>query len=265
MVRHAGGLGLVPQDAADVHVHEGMGIAGTVAGHRVAVGNRAMMQVEGVVIPGDLEQLAGTWQGEGLTVAFAAVDGHSTGAIAFGDSQRPEAARVVSALKARGVRIVLLSGDAKATTARIAAGIGADEWLGEVPPGEKADAIKRFQTGGAVVAMVGDGINDAPALAVADLGIAMGSGADLARQSAPVVLMSDSLLRIPETFALAARTLRIVRQNLFWAFFYNTTGIILAITGVLNPILAAGAMVFSSLSVIGNSLRLNRSAPAPGE
>ena len=265
LVRHANDQGVALMDAVDIQVHEGMGIAGTVAGHRIVVGNRAMLLAKEVLLSEELEGIANTWQSAGLTVAFSAVDGRCSGAVALGDSPRQEAVAVISALKARGIHIVVLSGDAQATTARIAKAIGADEWLGEVPPGEKAVAIKRFQVGGAVVAMVGDGINDAPALAVADLGIAMGSGADLARQTAPVVLMSDSLLRIPETFALATRTLRIVRQNLFWAFFYNTTGIILAIAGVLNPILAAGAMVFSSLSVIGNSLRLSRSLPASGE
>ncbi|MBL0209354.1 MAG: heavy metal translocating P-type ATPase [Holophagaceae bacterium] len=258
LVRHASDQGLALQDATDIQVREGMGIAGSVAGRRTAVGNLSMFLADGIDLPAELLTRAGAWQTDGLTVAFAAVDGRCAGAMAFGDSPRQEATGVISALRARGIRVVLLSGDAQSTTERIARAVGADEWVGGVPPGEKAAAIQRLQAGGAVVAMVGDGINDAPALAVADLGIAMGSGADLARQTAPVVLMSDSLLRIPETFALAAHTLRIVRQNLFWAFFYNTAGIILAIAGVLNPILAAAAMVFSSLSVIGNSLRLNR-------
>ncbi|MDE3245760.1 MAG: heavy metal translocating P-type ATPase [Acidobacteriota bacterium] len=265
LARHASEEGMALRDAMDIQVREGMGIAGTVAGHRVVVGNRAMIQAEGGAVPPDLEDVARTWQEAGLTVAYAAVDGRSAGALAFGDSPRPEAVKVVSELRKWGIRIVLLSGDAQATTERIASVIGADECFGEVPPAEKAAAIKRLQATGAVVAMVGDGINDAPALAAADLGIAMGSGADLAMQTAPVVLMSNSLLRIPETFQLAGRTLRIVRQNLFWAFFYNATGIILAMAGVLNPILAAGAMVLSSLSVIGNSLRLNRFQPAAGE
>ena len=136
--------------------------------------------------------------------------------------------------------------------------MGVDEWVGGVSPAEKAETVGRLQAEGKVVAMVGDGVNDAPALAAADLGIAMGSGADLATHAAPVVLMRDSLERITRVFRLANLTLRILKQNLFWAFFYNVLGISLAMTGVLNPILAAGAMVLSSLSVIGNSMRLGR-------
>jgi P-type E1-E2 ATPase len=165
---------------------------------------------------------------------------------------------VIAELRVRGVRTVLLSGDARATTERIARAVGVDECVGEVSPGEKAEAVRRFQAQGRVVAMVGDGINDAPALAAADLGIAMGSGADLAMHAAPVVLMRDSLTRITRVFRLATLTLRVLKQNLFWAFFYNAAGISLAMTGVLNPILAAAAMVLSSLSVIGNSMRLGR-------
>jgi P-type E1-E2 ATPase len=205
-----------------------------------------------------LEAKAAAWETEGLTVAFAAVDGRCTGALAFGDRPRPEAAEVIAELRARGVRTVLLSGDAPATTERIAKAVGVDDFLGGVSPEEKAEAVRRFQAQGQVVAMVGDGINDAPALAAADLGIAMGSGADLAMHAAPVVLMRDSLTRITRVFRLATLTLRVLKQNLFWAFFYNTAGISLAMTGVLNPILAAGAMVLSSLSVIGNSMRLGR-------
>jgi P-type E1-E2 ATPase len=184
------------------------------------------------------------------------VDGTCAGALAFGDRPRPEATAVIAELRARGVRTVLLSGDAIATTERIARAVGVDAFVGEVSPSEKAEAVRRFQAQGKVVAMVGDGINDAPALAAADLGIAMGSGADLAMHAAPVVLMRDSLARITRVFRLATLTLRVLKQNLFWAFFYNTAGISLAMTGVLNPILAAGAMVLSSLSVIGNSMRL---------
>jgi Cu+-exporting ATPase len=185
--------------------------------------------------------------------------------MAFGDRLRPEAVEVIRALRARGVHTFLLSGDAQATTERLARAAGVDEFRGEVPPAGKSAVVKHFQDQGRVVAMVGDGINDAPALAAADIGIALGSGADLARHTAPVVLMSESLHRIPETFALAHRTLRVVKQNLFWAFAYNAAGVPLAagilfpFTGlVLSPMIASAAMSFSSVTVISNALRLRR-------
>jgi len=256
--RYATEQGLPRLDATGIEVRAGRGIQGTVANRRVAVGNRRLMVEAGLSLPPEVELKARAWESEGLTVAFAAVDGTVTGALAFGDRPRPEAAAVIAELRARGVRVVLLSGDAWATTERIAKAVGVDDWVGEVSPEEKAEAVRRFQAQGRVVAMVGDGINDAPALAAADLGIAMGSGADLAMHAAPVVLMRDSLTRITRVFRLATLTLRVLKQNLFWAFFYNTAGISLAMTGVLNPILAAGAMVLSSLSVIGNSMRLGR-------
>jgi P-type E1-E2 ATPase len=138
----------------------------------------------------------------------------------------------------------------------VAETIGADEWIAEATPARKVEVLAGLQKGGAKVAMLGDGVNDAPSLAQADLGIALGAGADIAVHAAPLVLMGNSLASVVETLDLARRARRIVRQNLFWAFVYNTTGITLAVTGVLNPILAAGAMVLSSLSVIANSRRL---------
>jgi heavy metal translocating P-type ATPase len=256
--RYATDQGVDRLDACDIEIRAGQGLLGTVAGQRVLVGNRKLMAEEGVALSPLLETQAQGWEAEGLTVAFAAVGGVCAGALAFGDRPREEAAAVIAELRARGVRTVLLSGDAPTTTERIALAVGVDEWVGGVSPTEKAETVRRFQAEGKVVAMVGDGVNDAPALAAADLGIAMGSGADLATHAAPVVLMRDSLTRITGVFRLASLTLRVLKQNLFWAFFYNTLGISLAMTGVLNPILAAGAMVLSSLSVIGNSMRVGR-------
>ena len=152
----------------------------------------------------------------------------------------------------------MMTGDNRVTAEAVAQQLGIDQVFAEVMPEDKAGKVRELQSQGKIVAMAGDGVNDAPALAAAQLGIAMGSGADLAMQAAPVVLMSSNLRHAGEVFELSRRTLRIVRQNLFWAFFYNVGGIALAVTGVLNPILAAGAMVLSSLSVIGNSMRLRR-------
>jgi P-type E1-E2 ATPase len=163
-----------------------------------------------------------------------------------------------AALKHRGIEVRLISGDAQATTKWTATCLGITSYEAEVLPEEKAEAVRRLQKRNAVVAMIGDGINDAPALAQANLGIAMGSGTDVAMKAAAVVLMNGFLRRTLDVFDLSQKTMRIVRQNLFWAFFYNTIGIALAVAGILNPIMAAIAMLLSSVSVVGNSMRLRR-------
>jgi len=153
---------------------------------------------------------------------------------------------------------MIVLGDSHATTQWVSQQVGTDGFLGGAQPLEKAQFVSEARNQGQITAMVGDGVNDAPALAAADLGISVGSGADIAMKAAGIVLMSNDISKITEVIDLARKTLRIIRQNLFWAFLYNTVGISLAIAGLLNPILAAGAMVVSSLSVIGNSLRLCR-------
>jgi heavy metal translocating P-type ATPase len=233
--------------ASGITLHPGMGISGQVEGVTYFVGNRALAQV-----------LAGTCNGATAagTVAYFGWDGAVRGAMTFGDRIRPDAAALCTHLRQRGVRTLLLSGDSAAATESTAAAIGADAWTAEATPARKAEIIRQLRQGGEVVAMIGDGVNDAPSLAQADLGIALGSGADIAMQAAPLVLMGNSLGGVIATLDLARRTFRIVRQNLFWAFVYNAIGMALAVTGVLNPILAAAAMVLSSLSVIANSRRL---------
>ncbi|MBI5085560.1 MAG: heavy metal translocating P-type ATPase [Acidobacteria bacterium] len=239
----------------EVRIVKGQGIAGVCQGREVAAGNRLFLQPAG--IPDEIERQARAWEETGSTVTFAAYDGQAVAAIGCGDRLRPESRGVVAALHGRGVKTILLSGDAEATTRWVASEIGASDFRAEVLPEGKRAFVEECRSKGATVAMLGDGVNDAPALAAAHLGIALGSGSDLAMQAAPVVLMSSSIGRVTEVFDIARSTLRVVRQNLFWAFFYNAAGITLAVTGVLNPILAAGAMVLSSLSVVGNSLRLN--------
>jgi heavy metal translocating P-type ATPase len=237
--------------ARDVTIHRGMGISGVVGERRYYIGNRHLMESFGAqapAVPGE----------PGITVAFFGWDGAVRGHLALGDRIRPEAAGLCAELRRRGVRTMLLSGDARATTEAIANAIGADLCLGEATPERKVEILRGLQRAGAKVAFIGDGVNDAPSLAQADLGIALGTGADIAIEAAPLVLMGSSLDAVVETLDLARRTFRIVRQNLFWAFAYNTVGISLAVAGVLTPIVAAGAMVLSSLSVIGNSRRLSR-------
>jgi heavy metal translocating P-type ATPase len=251
---HACEKGLSLEPAEDVEIHQGLGISGRVDGVAVAAGNRRFM--EGRRMDPDVEAQAREWESRGWTVTFVAAGDDVTGGLALGDRVRPEAPRLVTDLRRRGVETLLLSGDAPATTAVIAAAIGVDGYRAGVLPAEKLEVIRELQAAGKTVAMIGDGVNDAPALAAADLGIALGSGTDLAIQAAPVVLMMPSLDRALEVFDASRATLRVVRQNLFWAFFYNVAGITLAITGLLTPIFAAGAMILSSLSVIGNSMRL---------
>jgi heavy metal translocating P-type ATPase len=249
--------GAAMPDAAGIEVRKGLGITGVVAGGRVVIGNRRLLEECGFAPPPAQIAEARRKEETGATVAFWAA-GHRSGLLVFGDSLRDDARALVDALHTRGIRVAIVSGDSTATTAWAAQAVGADEHRAEALPAQKAEIVAEFQRAGRTVAMLGDGVNDAPALAAANLGIALGSGADIAMQAAPVVLMQPSLARVIEVFELAHRTRRIVAQNLFWAFVYNAGGIALAIAGILNPILAAGAMVLSSLSVIGNSSRLNR-------
>jgi len=229
--------------ASEIMIHAGKGISGVVDGVRYFIGS------------GKLVGHASACSNSGTTVYFG-WDGTTKGTMTFGDRVRPEAVELCRNLRGRGVRTLLLSGDSDAATRSVAAEIGADDWKAEATPGDKAALIRELQQRGQVVAMVGDGVNDAPGLAQADLGIALGSGTDIAMQAAPLVLMGASLNGVTDMLDLARKTFRIVRQNLFWAFAYNVVGIALAITGVLNPILSAAAMVLSSLSVIANSRRL---------
>lgn len=258
VVRQAVEQGIEFQEAKEVEVRKGLGVTGRVAGHQVFIGNRRLAEEQAMFIPEAAELRAQILESEGRTVALFGWDGTVKGSLAFGDRLREDAATVFAELKKRGIRTMIVSGDAHETTAWTAAAVGADDFLAEALPDEKTAVIEKLQAQGVTVAMIGDGINDAPALAQANLGIAIGSGADIAMRAAAVVLMSNSLGKLLEVFDLANKTWRIVRQNLFWAFFYNTLGISLAVVGVLNPILAAGAMLLSSLSVIGNSMRLSR-------
>ncbi len=237
--------------ATDVRTHPGMGITGTVEGVAYFLGNRRLIEALGV----SADALPAI-RDESRTIIYFGWDAAVRGAMSFGDRIRPEATTLCTALQQRGIRTLLLSGDTRSITESTAAAIGADRWIAEATPDQKVETIRSLQQAGERVAMIGDGVNDAPSLARADLGIALGTGADIALQAAPLVLMNGSLSAVTETLDLARRCFRIVRQNLFWAFAYNTLGITLAITGVLSPILAAAAMVLSSLSVIANSRRL---------
>ena len=247
-------------EAGAVEIHKGEGISGLVCGRRVFIGNRQLMSSAACLVDADADRRAQEWQQAGRTVAFFAWDGAVRGLLGFGDEIKPGAAEMVQRLRDRGISVQLVSGDAWPTTAVVARQIGVQDCTAEALPAMKASIVAQLQKAGKRVALIGDGVNDAPALAQADLGIALGTGADIAMGAAPVVLVSGSLAKVEEAFRMGAKTTRVVRQNLFWAFFYNIVGITLALTGVLTPIFAAAAMLLSSTSVVANSMRLTRQA-----
>jgi P-type E1-E2 ATPase len=186
------------------------------------------------------------------------VDGQPRGLLAAADTLKPGAEEAVAALREMGLKMALISGDNRQTVAAVAAQVGIEHTLAEVLPGDKAAKIAELQAAGEVVAMAGDGVNDAPALAQADVGIALGTGADVALEAADLTLIRDDLALIPQAIHLSRHMMRIIRQNLFWAFCYNTVAIPAAALGLLSPALAALAMAMSSVSVVTNSLRLRK-------
>jgi heavy metal translocating P-type ATPase len=239
----------------------GFGVVGSVEGREMAVGKAKLLADNGIVVADHwLVELA-RLEEEGKTAFLAGWDGEARGVIAVADSIREGAGAAVTRLKLRGITTAMITGDNHRTAARIAEQVGIDEIHAEVLPGEKAAAVSRLRAQGRAVVFVGDGINDAPALTEADLGIAMGSGTGVAVEAGDVVLLNSDPLLVPSSIDLAGATLRTIRQNLFWAFGYNTAAIPIAALGLLNPMIAAGAMAFSSVSVVLNALRLRRFTP----
>ncbi|MGZ5444658.1 MAG: heavy metal translocating P-type ATPase [Thermoanaerobaculia bacterium] len=240
----------------------GKGVFGVVDGRRVFLGNLALLD-EIHVRPGELAEWAEKLRGDGQTVMFVIVDGKAAGLISVADPVKETTAEAIRELHAEGLRIVMLTGDSRTTAQAVAKRLGIDDVIAEVLPGEKADAVKKLQQEGRLVAMAGDGINDAPALAQAEVGIAMGTGTDVAMESADVTLVKGDLRGIVRARRLSLATMKNIRQNLFFAFIYNALGVPIAagvlypVFGILlSPMIAAAAMSFSSVSVIGNALRL---------
>jgi Cu+-exporting ATPase len=293
VVREAGARGLELHDPTAFEAAPGRGVAATVPdgscgdpaadaseadGVRVLVGTRSFLEDHQVPITDALRAEAERIEGSAQTVLWVALHGRAAGLIGVADTVKDGSAEAVASLRAAGLRVVMLTGDSQRVAASVARQVGIDEVRSEVLPARKADAVKELQLGGAgVVAMVGDGINDAPALAQADIGIAIGTGADVAMEAADVTLMRGDLRSVPEALALSRATMRTIRQNLFWAFFYNVAlipvaaGALYAVTFLpmmlraLHPILAALAMALSSVTVVANSLRLDGAAvPWPG-
>ena len=259
----AAGVAAAPQPGVDnVMALPGKGVSGLVDGSHVIAGTEALMRESGIDVT-PLEASAREWAADAHTVIFVAMAGQAAAAFGIADTMRPNAAAVVAGLRARGLRTVMLTGDRQATADAVARHAGVNEVIAEVLPDGKVTAIKSLQASGRVVAMVGDGLNDAPALAQADIGMAMASGTDIATEAASVTLMRSDLASVTEAIVLARKTMRTMKQNLFWAFVYNVIGIPVAagvlypVFGILlSPILASAAMAFSSVSVVSNSLRL---------
>jgi heavy metal translocating P-type ATPase len=252
---------LAAPPAADFTMNAGHGVSARVEGIEISVGNRMLMRARRLQIAAHLEEQATAWEDQGLTAAFVGWDGRARGALGIGDILKPGARGVVKELQRLGAEVAMITGDHARTAHSVAAEVGIDRVLAGVLPQDKADEVRRLQGDGRVVAMVGDGINDAPALVQADLGIAIGTGTDVAIESSDITLISGDLDGVITALALARRTIRTIRQNLVWAFAYNVAAIPLAASGVLPPIFAGATMAFSSVSVVTNSLRLFRFAP----
>jgi Cu+-exporting ATPase len=256
--------GLPVDDPAEFQAIEGRGVAATVDSKKVLLGNSLLLSERGLE-PGDLRQEAEARLAEAKTVIFAAVDGKLAGLLAVTDPLKDHSAEAVTGLRKLGLEVVMLTGDHRRTAETVAAQAGITRVISEVLPENKVQEIKRLQEAGRSVAMVGDGINDAPALAQADVGIAIGTGTDIAMEASDITLMRGDLRAVASAIALSQKTMKVIKQNLFWAFFYNVVGIPIAagllypLFGLLlNPIIASAAMAFSSVSVVSNSLRLRR-------
>ena len=236
----------------------GLGARGTVDGREVLVGRERLLADHGLSVPADLARQCREWERAGRTAVLAGWDGAARGAIAVADTVKPSAAPAVAELRALGLRPVLLTGDNEPTARAVAAAVGIDQVIAGTLPADKAAVITGLRAEGYRVAMVGDGVNDGPALAAADLGLALGSGTDVAISAADMILLRDDLLTVPDAIGLARAAFRTIRRNLVWAFGYNVAAIPLAALGFLNPIIASAAMTLSSLFVVANSLRLQR-------
>jgi Cu+-exporting ATPase len=255
IVKAAGQADMNIPDAESFEALPGQGVRCTFEGKKILLGNRKLMQQEKISIENledDLQEL----EGQGKTVMILALDGKSVGVVAVMDTLKDNAIEALQRLKSLGLEVAMLTGDNERTAKAIAKQLGIALVIANVLPWEKVDAIKELQKEGKTVAMVGDGINDAPALAQADIGIAIGSGTDIAKETGGIVLIKDDLRDVALGIELSKKTMRKINSNLFWAFIYNTVMIPVAAAGLLNPVFAAGAMAISSLTVVSNSATL---------
>jgi Cu+-exporting ATPase len=242
--------------------HQGLGVTGVVDGHGAVAGRVRLLEDWGLQLPAVLTDAITAAQAKGQTAIASGWDGEPRAVFIVADAVKPTSRQAVDALRGLGLRPVLLTGDNRATADAIAAEVGIDEVIAEVMPTDKLDVIRRLQSEGRVVAMIGDGVNDAAALAGADLGIAMGTGTDVAIEASDITLVRGDLMGAVDAIRLSRRTLSTIKGNLFWAFAYNVAALPLAAAALLNPMIAGAAMAFSSVFVVTNSLRLRRFRPA---
>ena len=235
---------------------EGRGVQGIVEGHAVLVGREALLAEWAQHLDDELRQAKQAAEAQGKTAVAVGWDGQARGILVVADEVKPTSAQAITQFKELGLTPVLLTGDNQAVAAQVAAEVGIEQVIAEVLPKDKVDVVAKLQEQGKTVAMVGDGVNDAPALAQANLGLAMGTGTDVAIEAADITLVRGDLRAAADAIRLSRRTLRTIKTNLFWAFAYNTAAIPLAAFGLLNPMLAGAAMAFSSVFVVSNSLRL---------
>jgi Cu+-exporting ATPase len=264
VVRYAEQHGLALPQPEAFESHSGAGVVGIVEGNATIIGNPALLKTYSISIE-PLHIEASRLASEGKTPLWVAINGELAGVIVVADTIKPSSLQAIRQLHSDKLRIVMLTGDNEQTARAIASELGIDEVIAGVLPSGKVDAIKRLQSENRIVAMVGDGVNDAPALAQANVGITMATGSDIAMEAGDVTLMRSDLTSVAAAIALSRGTMRIIRQNLFWAFIYNVIGIPLAAGALypvfgllLSPVIASAAMALSSVSVVTNSLRLHR-------
>ena len=256
VLKKASSLNINAPDAEAFEAIPGHGVKACFKGKTILLGNRRLIEINKISIGEDVETYMTKFEEDGKTAMLLAVDGEIIGIVSSMDTLKDNAGEAIRNLKKMGLEIVMLTGDNERTARAIAKQLGIDDVIADVLPWEKVSVIRKLQGEGKVVAMVGDGINDAPALAQAHIGIAIGSGTDIAKEAGGIVLIKDDLRDVARAIMLSRATVRKIKQNMFWAFIYNTVSIPIAAVGLLSPIIAAGAMAFSSLFVVSNSATL---------